>query len=228
MGHMGNSGKIAVGAFFASLGMLVLTAITLEAAALLAFLGLVAVGYVASVAEAFARRRHLALLVGAAGTSAFIGCAIAFLRMWGLAFNQDPAALGEAVATTDSDIYFYLAAASAALTLLVLFAAAVWPSRRQARRRSRTPARRGRPASPRASAGRPASQRQPAQRQQVQPQPAARRPSAQGQPAQRQPVQRQPVQRQSRSAGAAKPPAGPQRAAAPRPEARPAAGRPRR
>lgn len=221
MGHMGNSGKIAVGAFFASLGMLVLTAITLEAAALLAFLGLVAVGYVASVAEAFARRRHLALLVGAAGTSAFIGCAIAFLRMWGLAFNQDPAALGEAVATTDSDIYFYLAAASAALTLLVLFAAAVWPSRRHARRRSRTPARRGRPASP----------RQPAQRQQrqpAQPQPAARRPSAQGQPAQRQPVQRQPVQRQSRSAGAAKPPAGPQRAAAPRPEARPAAGRPRR
>jgi len=139
MGHMGNSGKIAVGAFFASLGMLVLTAITLEAAALLAFLGLVAVGYVASVAEAFARRRHLALLVGAAGTSAFIGCAIAFLRMWGLAFNQDPAALGEAVATTDSDIYFYLAVASGALTLLVLFAAAVWPSRRHVRRRSRPP-----------------------------------------------------------------------------------------
>jgi hypothetical protein len=184
MGHMGNSGKIAVGAFFASLGMLVLTAITLEAAALLAFLGLVAVGYVASVAEAFARRRHLALLVGAAGTSAFIGCAIAFLRMWGLAFNQDPAALGEAVATTDSDIYFYLAVASGALTLLVLFAAAVWPSRRHVRRRSRPPARRGRPASPRASAGRPASPRASAGRP-ASPRASAGRPASPRQPAAR-------------------------------------------
>ncbi|MFJ5699155.1 hypothetical protein [Arthrobacter sp. NPDC093139] len=174
MSHMGNSGKVAAGAFLAALGMLVLTAITLEAAVLLTFLGLVAVGYVASVAEAFSRRRHLALLAGAAGTSLFIGCTIAFLRMWGLAFNQDPAALDAGVATTDSDIYFYLAVASGTLTLLVLFAAAVWPSRGHSWRRSGAPVRRRRPAPSRASAGRPASQRQPAQRQAAQAQPAQR------------------------------------------------------
>ena len=133
MGHMGNSGRTAIGAFAAAAGLLVLTAMTLEEAVLVAFLMAVAVGYVASVAEAFARRRYLALLAGAAGTSLFIGCSIAFLRMWGLAFNQDAAALGQAVTSRDSDIYFYLAAASAVLTLLVLFCAAVWPPRRRRR-----------------------------------------------------------------------------------------------
>ena len=132
-----------------------LTAVTLEEAALFAFLGAVAVGYVASVAEAFARRRYLALLAGGVGTSLFIGCGIAFLRMWGLAFNQDPGALGEAVTTEDSDIYFYLAAASGSLTLLVLFAAAVWPSGRRLRTRPKVPARK--PAPSRAPAHRPAA-----------------------------------------------------------------------
>lgn len=179
MSHMGNSGKIAVGAFFAALGMLVLTAITLEEAVLVAFLGLVAVGYVASVAEAFARRRYLALLAGGAGTSLFIGCSIAFLRMWGLAFNQDPSALGEAVTTKDSDIYFYLAAASGSATLLVLFAAAVWPAGRRMRRRSAAgPRRRS------TQAGTPAGR------------PASRRPVPPQQPGARQPVTRQTSQRQ--------------------------------
>lgn len=207
MSHMGNGGKTAVAAFVAALGMLALTAITLEEAVLFTFLGLVSVGYVASVAEAFARRRYLALLAGAAATSLFIGCAIAFLRMWGLAFNQDPAALGAAVTTKDSDIYFYLAAASGSLALLVLFAAAVWPARRRTPGRSRTPARKRRPTA--ASANRlSSSQRQPAQRQ-----PAARQP-AQRQPTARQPAPRQPAQR----------PASPRRAAA----SRPSAGRTRR
>lgn len=138
MRHMGNSGKTAIGAFAAAAGLLVLTAVTLEEAALVAFLGALAVGYLASVAEAFARHRYLALLAGGAGTSLFIGCSIAFLRMWGLAFNQDAAALGQAVTTRDSDTYFYLAAASGCLTLLVLFCAAVWPSRRRLRREELT------------------------------------------------------------------------------------------
>jgi hypothetical protein len=155
MSHMGNSGKTAVGAVFAALGALVLTAVTLEEAALFAFLGAVAVGYVASVAESFARRRYLALLAGGIGTSLSIGCSIAFLRMWGLAFNQDPGALGEAVTTRDSDIYFYLAAASGSLTLVVLFAGAVWPARRRLRARSGVPARK--PAPARASTRRPAA-----------------------------------------------------------------------
>lgn len=212
MSHMGNGGKTAVGAFLAALGMLALTAITLEEAVLFTFLGLVTVGFVASVAEAFARRRYLALLAGAAATSLFIGCAIAFLRMWGLAFNQDPAALGAAVTTKDSDIYFYLAAVSGSLALLVLFTAAVWPARRRNPSRSRTPARKRRPAA--ASANRPSSsQRQPAQRQPAARQPAPRQP-AQRQPAQRQPAPRQPAQRS----------ASPRRTAA----SRPAAGRTRR
>ncbi len=215
MGHMGNCGKTAVGAVFAALGALALTAVTLEEAALFAFGGAVAVGYVASVAEAFARRRYLALLAGGVGTSLFIGCSIAFLRMWGLAFNQDPGALGEAVTTEDSDIYFYLAAASGLLTLLVLFTAAVWPSGRRLRPRAKVAARK--PAPSRASARRPAArlpagarqspaagQRTPAARQ------AAARPATPRQTTPRQATQRTAAPRQS-------PPRQPaQRTAAPR------------
>jgi hypothetical protein len=216
MGHMGNSGKTAIGAFFAALGTLVLTAVTLEEAALFAFLGAVAVGYVASVAEAFARRRYLALLAGGVGTSLFIGCSIAFLRMWGLAFNQDPGALGEAVTTKDSDIYFYLAAASGSLTLLVLFAGAVWPSGRRLRTRPRVAPRRPaparKPAPARAATRRPAArvpagtrqspataQRAPAQRtpapRQAAPRPATPRQTSQRTAAPRQSPPRQPAQR---------------------------------
>jgi hypothetical protein len=210
MSQMGRSGKTAVGAFVAALGMLVLTAITLEEAVLFTFAGLLAVGYVASVAEAFARRRHLALLVGAAGTSLFIGCGMAFLRMWGLAFNESPSALGEAVSTTDSDIYFYLAVAAGTLTLLVLFAAATWPARRRPARPSPASGsqRRGAPASAtRSSADRTSTARPSAARSPARGSAAAARPAAQQRPAARQtgarPVaqapgaQRQPPQRQS-------------------------------
>lgn len=215
MSHMGNSGKIAIGAVFAALGTLALTAVTLEEAALFAFLGAVAVGYVASVAEAFSRRRYLALLAGGVGTSLFIGCSIAFLRMWGLAFNQDPGALGAAVTTKDSDIYFYLAAASGSLTLLVLFAAAVWPSGRRLRARSRVPARK--PAPSRASTRRPAAPRPAGTRQS--PAPARRAAAQRTQPA-RTSGQPTPAPRQ------ATPRQAPQRTAAPRQPA-PRQGAPR-
>jgi hypothetical protein len=155
---------------------------------LFTFLGLLAVGYVASVAETFARRRHLALLVGAAGTSLFIGCGMAFLRMWGLGFNGGPSTLSGAVSTTDSDIYFYLAVAAGTVTLLVLFAAATWPGRRHAARPLRASAqqRHGAPS----SAARPSAVRRPApQRKTGQGQPP-QRPAAQGQPPQRRPAQR--------------------------------------
>lgn len=215
MSHMGNSGKTAIGAVFAALGTLALTAVTLEEAALFAFLGAVAVGYVASVAEAFSRRRYLALLAGGVGTSLFIGCSIAFLRMWGLAFNQDPGALGAAVTTKDSDIYFYLAAASGSLTLLVLFAAAVWPSGRRLRARSRVPARK--PAPSRASTRRPAAPRPAGTRQS--PAPARRAAAQRTQPA-RTSGQPTPAPRQ------ATPRQAPQRTAAPRQPA-PRQGAPR-
>lgn len=220
MSHMGNSGKTAIGAVFAALGALALTAVTLEEAALFAFLGAVAVGYVASVAEAFSRRRYLALLAGGVGTSLFIGCSIAFLRMWGLAFNQDPGALGAAVTTKDSDIYFYLAAASGSLTLLVLFAAAVWPSGRRLRARSRVPARK--PAPSRASTRRPAAPRPAGTRQPPAP---ARRPAAQRTQAARTSGQSDPAPRQA-TPRQATPRQAPQRTAAPRQPA-PRQGAPR-
>jgi hypothetical protein len=198
MSHMGRSGKTAVGAFFAALGMLVLTAITLEEAVLFTFLGLLAVGYVASVAEAFARRRYLALLIGAAGTSLFIGCGMAFLRMWGLAFIETPSTVGRAASTRDPDIYFYLAAAAGTGTLLVLFGAATWPGHRRAARRSPATVgkRRGAPSSAApSSAARSSGARRPAPRPAPQRQPA-QRPPAQGRPPQRPPAQ--PAQRTQR------------------------------
>ena len=128
MRHMGNSGKLAVVAASVSLGLLVLAAVVLEELVLYLFLGAVLVCYLASLVQVFSRRRYLVVLLGAAGTSVFIGCSIAFLRMWGIAFNQDANALGSAVSTQDSDIYFYLAAAAGVGTLAVLFLGAVVPS----------------------------------------------------------------------------------------------------
>ncbi|MFW0774203.1 hypothetical protein ACLRGI_13640 [Paenarthrobacter nitroguajacolicus] len=128
MRHMGNSGKLAVVAAFVSLGLLVLAAVVLEELVLYLFLGSVLICYLASLVQVFNRRRYFVVLLGAAGTSVFIGCSIAFLRMWGIAFNQDANALGSAVSTLDSDIYFYLAAMAGVGTLGVLFLGAVVPS----------------------------------------------------------------------------------------------------
>ncbi|KUM34612.1 hypothetical protein AR689_10770 [Arthrobacter sp. EpRS71] len=183
MRHMGNSGKLAVVAAFVSLGLLVLAAVVLEELVLYLFLGAVLVCYLASLVQIFNRRRYLVVLLGAAGTSLFIGCSIAFLRMWGIAFNQDAnalggAPLGSAASTRDSDIYFYLAVMAGAGTLAVMFLGAVVPSfgsravspvrkpaspakRRSAARKpvSRTPVPGKRPAaSPRASTAAKASE----------------------------------------------------------------------
>ncbi|UKA50696.1 hypothetical protein LFT48_03915 [Arthrobacter sp. FW305-123] len=172
MRHMGNSGKLAVVAAFVSLGLLVLAAVVLEELVLYLFLGSLMICYLASLVQVFSRRRYLVVLLGAAGTSVFIGCSIAFLRMWGIAFNQDANALGSAVSTQDSDIYFYLAAAAGVGTLGMLFLGAVVPSFGS---RSATPLQR--PAAPakrtpeqRKSAARPAT---PAKR----PAPSSPRPS---------------------------------------------------
>ena len=168
MRHMGNSGKLAVVAAFVSLGLLVLAAVVLEELVLYLFLGAVLVCYLASLVQVFSRRRYLVVLLGAAGTSVFIGCSIAFLRMWGIAFNQDANALGSAASTQDSDIYFYLAAAAGVGTLAVLFLGAVVPSFGS---RSVAPVRR--PATP---AKRTASPRKPAASRPAVP---AKRPAAQ-------------------------------------------------
>ncbi len=175
MRHMGNSGKLAVVAAFVSLGLLVLAAVVLEELVLYLFLGAVLVCYLASLVQVFSRRRYLVVLLGAAGTSLFIGCSIAFLRMWGIAFNQDAnalgsAALGSSVSTQDSDIYFYWAVVAGIGTLAVLFLGAVVPSLGS---RSVAPVRR--PSTP---AKRTASPRKPATSR---PAATAKRPAAQTQ-----------------------------------------------
>ncbi|GAA4047421.1 hypothetical protein GCM10023063_38430 [Arthrobacter methylotrophus] len=139
--RLGNSGKLAIISAVVSAGLLVLLAITLEETVMYTFLAVLAIGYLACVAEVFARRRYFMLVLGTIASALFIAFGIAFLRMWGLAFNQDENALGSAVSSKDSDIYFYLAAAAGCSSLLVLFVGAVWPSRRNRAAASRPVAR---------------------------------------------------------------------------------------
>ena len=165
MRHMGISGKIAIGAFLAALGLLGLTGITLHPAVLLWFIGASAAAYVACVAEVVVRRRHKTLAACGVGSILFIAFGIAFLRQWGLAFNPDPNALSTRVDSAHPDMYFYLAAAAGTFTLLLLFAGTVLPGKSRGRRspgiasgRRPAPLPRGsgaRPASPRPSTSRP-------------------------------------------------------------------------
>lgn len=157
MRHMGNSGKFALIAAVAALGMLVLTAITLEEAVMVTFLGLVALAYVAAVAEVLARRRHFALVATAAGSSLTIAFSLAFVSTWELAFAGQSSFVGTPLPTGDPDNYFYWAAASAVITLLVLFLGAAWPAgKRLGTAKRKPPAVKRRPVSP---TGRPAARR---------------------------------------------------------------------
>ena len=155
MRHMGISGQIAIGAFLTALALLVLTGITLHEWVLVWFIGAAATAYVACVAEVVVRRRHKTLAASGVGSILFIAFGVAFLRQWGLAFNPDPDALSTRVDSEHPDLYFYLAAAAGAVTLLLLFAGTVLPSRNRGRR-SPGQAPRRRPAAPRAVA-RPAA-----------------------------------------------------------------------
>ncbi|MGY4543158.1 hypothetical protein ACVWY0_003086 [Arthrobacter sp. UYNi723] len=131
MRHMGNSGKFAVIAAVAALGMLVLTAITLEEAVMVTFLGLVALAYVAAVAEVLARGRHFVLVATAVGSSLTIAFSLAFVSTWELAFAEQSSIFGTPLPTGDPDNYFYWGGASAVATLAVLFLGAVWPAGRR-------------------------------------------------------------------------------------------------
>ena len=188
MGHMGNNGKIAIGAFLAALALLALAGITLHETVFLWFLAASAVAYVACVSEVVIRRRHRTLAASGIGSILFIAFGIAFLRQWGLAFNADPDAMSTPVDSAYPDLYFYLAAAFGAATLLLLVAGTVLPGRgwraRDAgsapRRRPASGARRPAPRTaatrrgpartsaarpvPRAAAPRPAAPRAPAPR----------------------------------------------------------------
>ena len=157
MRHMGNSGKFALIAAVAALGMLVLTAITLEEAVMVTFLGLVALAYIAAVAEVLARGRRFILVATAAGSSLTIAFSLAFVSTWELAFAEESSFFGTPLPTGDPDNYFYWGAASAVATLAVLFLGAVWPTGRRlgTAKRKPSPAKR-RPAS---ATGRPAARR---------------------------------------------------------------------
>jgi hypothetical protein len=172
MRHMGISGKFALITAVAALGMLVLTAITLEEAVMVTFLGLVAVAYVAAVAEVLLQRRHIALVATGVGSSLTIAFSLAFLSTWELAFVDQSTIIGTPLPTDDPDNYFFWAAASAVATVLVLFLGAAWPSGSRlgdgnrlvaGGGRKRSPSQ-DRPAARRTSAGRTPATRSPATR----------------------------------------------------------------
>jgi hypothetical protein len=158
MRHIGNSGRIAIGAILAALALLVLTGITLHETVFVWFLAVCAAAYIACVAELLIRRRHKTLAATGLGSILFIAFGIAFLRQWGLAFNPDPEALSAPVGSAHPDLYFYLAAVSGAATLLLLFAGTVLPGRGNGQRSGYASRRRpgSRPAD-RGPARRPAS-----------------------------------------------------------------------
>ncbi|MFJ4027153.1 hypothetical protein ACIPWF_08340 [Paenarthrobacter sp. NPDC089989] len=217
---MGNSGKLAIIAAVVSLGLLVLAAAVLEEVVLYLLLGAILTCYLASLIQVFNRRRYLVVLLAAAGTALFIGFGIAFLRMWGLAFNQDSNGLGSAVSSKDSDIYFYLAAVAGVGTLGILFLGAVLPGfgsgaqpvtarpgKRPAARRpaGSAPAKRpaARPAQGRPAQGRTATPKRPTPAAPAQPRAAApKRPAQAGKaatqakrPPSNAPAQRKPAKR---------------------------------
>lgn len=140
MRHMGISGKFALITAVAALGMLVLTAITLEEAVTATFLGLVALAYVAAVADVVLRRRNLALLATGVGTSLTVAFFLAFVSTWELAFVDQSTIVGTPLPTDDPDNYFFWAAASAVATVLVLFLGVVWPSGKRLGAGGRLPA----------------------------------------------------------------------------------------
>lgn len=147
MRHMGFSGKIAIGAACAALGMLVLTAISLEESVMFTFLGLAAIAYVAAVSELFIRARHVAVAAAGVGSSLTIAFSLAFVSTWELAFAEQSSFFGTPLPIDDPDNYFFLAAASALATLLVLFTGVAWPSGKRLRTAARKkPAARRRPA----------------------------------------------------------------------------------
>ncbi|WP_045729917.1 hypothetical protein [Pseudarthrobacter chlorophenolicus] len=188
---MGNSGKFAVICGIVAAGLLVLTGMTLAEPVFLAFLGVLALAYVAAVGELLVRRRRLALLATGAGTSITIACSLAFLSTWELAFDGESSFIGTPLPTNDPDNYFMVAAAAAAGTLAVLFLGAAWPSRRRAGNgRKRAPVPR-RPASSGRPPGRGPAQK-PAQRPSAQ-RPGSQRTGVQGSAAQRAPGTRPPA-----------------------------------
>ncbi|WP_411375528.1 hypothetical protein ACLH0K_03810 [Arthrobacter sp. MPF02] len=149
MSHMGSSGKLAVIAGIVAAGLLVLTGMTLAMPVFVAFAGVLALACLSALAEVLVRGRRAVLLAAGAGTSLTLGCALAFLGTWELSYDGQSSFLGTPLPTDDPDHYFIGAAASAAGTLLVLFAGAAWPSGKPLTSTRGRAAAKQRPAAPR-------------------------------------------------------------------------------
>ena len=185
MRHTGKSGKFAVICGVVAAGLLVLTGMTLAEPVFVAFLGVLALAYLAALAEVLVRRRRLALLATGAGTALALGFSLAFLSTWELAFDGQSSFLGTPLPTHDPDNYFIGAAGALAGTFAVLFLGALWPGRRGTAVAAR-------------AVPRPAAQRPP--RQQTQGQRAAQGARGQQSPGQQSPGQRMTPQRQAPAA----------------------------
>lgn len=218
MRHTGKSGKFAVICGVAAAGLLVLTAMTLAEPVFLAFVGVLALAYLAALAEILVRRRRFALLAAGAGTALALGFSLAFLSTWELAFDGQPSFLGTPLPTDDPDNYFLGAACALVATFGVLFLGALWPGKRRTVQAGNPPGQRGSsPARPGARGtthgqGRAATQRP---RAQAVPRNAAPRAGAQAAAAQRPSASRTPAGGQA--AAAKRPSSSPSPAARPAP-----------
>ena len=155
MRHTGKSGKFAVICGIVAAGLLVLTAMTLAEPVFVAFLGVLALAYLAALAEILLRRRRFALLAAGAGTALALGFSLAFLSTWELAFDGQSSFLGTPLPTRDPDNYFIGAAGALAATFGILFLGALWPGKGRTTA-ARRPSSAGRGTSPSA---RPAARR---------------------------------------------------------------------
>lgn len=132
MRHTGKSGKFAVICGVVAAGLLVLTGMTLAEPVFVAFLGVLALAYLAAVAEIVVRRRRFALLAAGTGTALALGFSLAFLSTWTLAYDDQSSFLGTPLPTRDPDNYFLGAGVAAVATFGILFLGALWPGRRRA------------------------------------------------------------------------------------------------
>ncbi|WP_077489339.1 hypothetical protein [Sinomonas mesophila] len=132
------------------------TALTLDGGA--ASLTLTALGaFVACALYAIlGMSRYAVAAVAAVGAAIAIGAGLAFLRLIGLAWDQDPDAVST-ISSRDADPFFLGAMLAAAGTLAVLFVGAVWPQPRRRARASRMAQRRPSLRRPSAAPRRPQS-----------------------------------------------------------------------
>lgn len=131
MRHMGNSGKFAVICGLVAAGLLVLTGMTLAEPVFLAFLGMLALAYLACIMEVLRRRRYVMLSIACLSTSLAVAGSLAFLSTWELAFTDESSLFGTPLPTDDPDNYFFLAALSLLTALAALFLGAAWPGRQR-------------------------------------------------------------------------------------------------